>query len=47
MMLESSGSPFKENNVVGGVVGLDCVAIVIKIEERDGKVKRKHFCKVV
>ena len=46
-MLEPSGSPSKENDVVGGVLDLDRVAIVIKIEKRDGKVKGKHFCKVI
>ena len=47
MMLEPSGSPSKENDVVGGVLDFDRVAIVIKIERRDGKVKGKHFYNVM
>ena len=47
MMLESSSSPSEENDVVGGVFDLDRVAIVINREKRDGKVKGKHFCKIV
>ena len=46
-MLEPSGSPSKENDVVGGVFDLDRVAIVINREKRDGKVKGKHFYKVI
>ena len=47
MMPEFSGFPSKKNNIVGGVLDLDRVAIVIKIEKRDGKVKGKHFYNVV
>ena len=47
MMLGSSDSPSEENGVVGGVFDLDRVAIVINREKRDGKVKGKHFRKVV